>query len=148
MQQRSLRAELYFGANIPKGGVVAQSKFNEWVAQAAPWDGYTVELAQGSWKGESEPTRVLIVYGPNDDIFADQVAQLAASYRDTFHQESVAYAFVPAQFHLSESASHTATIYGDGVIQPSQAIAASELPSANDNYKVTETMLERFGNVR
>ncbi len=102
MENPSLRAELYLGAAVPgKDASVTKADFVTWLRKAVTFDGYTVQEVDGAWKGTNELTRLLIIYGPNAPTFRAEVRKIAENYGAAFHQESVAYAFIPSIFGLT-----------------------------------------------
>lgn len=79
--------QLFLGRNIPDGGYVDEydiTKFLHIVDTIV--DGYTIQEAEGVWKGEHEDTLILTVC--TDD--KDQVYDIARTYKEAFKQEAVA----------------------------------------------------------
>jgi hypothetical protein len=93
-----VREELYFGADIPTGGVVTDSLWEDFVNREVlsrfP-DGFTTLPAMGRYKyktGEikKEPTRIVIIYcSPHGLENAGKVEEIIELYKKRFSQESV-----------------------------------------------------------
>jgi hypothetical protein len=99
----SVRHLLYFGRNVPGGGVVADSALQaflaEEVAQRFP-DGFTVWEATGHWRGasgvgETERTTIMMVLQPASSDADSLVAAVAHSYKVRFLQEAVLHERAP-----------------------------------------------------
>ena len=93
----SIRHLLYFGRNVPGGGVVGDSALAgflaEEVAQRFP-DGFTIWDATGHWRGasgrtETERTMVLMILHPDGDAADSAVRAIADAYKGRFRQEAV-----------------------------------------------------------
>jgi uncharacterized protein DUF3574 len=93
------RAELYFGMNIPAGGLVSDSAWTVFlereIAPRLP-EGFTVFESVGYYlnrttgKTEREPSRVLLVYYREDQPQAARaLTELATLYKQRFNQQSV-----------------------------------------------------------
>lgn len=85
--------QLFLGRNIPTGGYVDEydlAKFLHIVDTIV--DGYTIQDAEGVWKGEHEDCMILTVC--TDD--KDQVLDIARTYKQAFDQEAVAIVTLPA----------------------------------------------------
>ena len=94
-----IREELYFGRGMPNGSIVSDSAFNAFVErEVAPRfpDGFTLTEAMGYYRVRTtgvtikEPSRVLIVYVPEDKPQKTRELQdLITIYKGLFRQESV-----------------------------------------------------------
>ena len=94
-----IREELYFGRGMPNGSIVSDSAFNGFVErEVAPRfpDGFTLTDATGYYRVRAtgvtikEPSRVLIVYVPEDQPSRTQsLNELITIYKGLFRQESV-----------------------------------------------------------
>jgi len=103
-----VRDSLYFGAALPDGGEVdaaAWQQFENDVLTPAFPDGYTVLPARGTWRGGNgattgESSRIVIVVHPDTAASAAALRDIAARYRERFHQQSVLHehGVVCAQF--------------------------------------------------
>src|SRR5262245_43216723 len=93
------RDELYFGLNIPSGGVVSDSAWTVFlereITPRLP-EGFTVFESMGYYrnqttgKTEREPSRVLLVYYREDQPQqARALTELATLYKQRFNQQSV-----------------------------------------------------------
>jgi hypothetical protein len=93
-----LRAEIYFGRNIGGRLGVGERQWARFVArELTPRfpDGLTVIDGQGQWRGPSgaivqEPSKIVIVFGPDEAPVRERVAAAAAAYKQRFKQDSVA----------------------------------------------------------
>lgn len=93
-----VREELYFGADIPGGGLVTDSLWEDFVDREVVSrfpDGFTTLAATGRYKykrGETtiEPTRIIVIYypphQPSDSLKVEEIIDL---YKKRFSQESV-----------------------------------------------------------
>lgn len=92
------REELYFGSDIPTGGIVSDSLWEDFVnseiVSRFP-DGFTTLPAMGRYKyktGEikKEPTRIIIIYYP-PQLSSDsaKIQEIIELYKKKFVQESV-----------------------------------------------------------
>lgn len=96
-EQPMVRDMLYFGLTIPGGGQVsgaAWQAFEQEVLAAAFPRGYSVLEADGHWRGSgdvmrAEPSRIVSIVHADDSASAARVREVAANYRERFHQESV-----------------------------------------------------------
>jgi hypothetical protein len=94
-----IREELYFGRGMPNGAIVSDSAFNAFVErEVVPRfpDGFTLTDAMGFYRLRTtgvtikEPSRVLIVYWPEDQPARTRALQeLVTIYKGLFRQESV-----------------------------------------------------------
>ena len=99
----SIRHLLYFGRNIPGGGVVADSALHAFLAEEVTRrfpDGFTIWDATGHWRGasgvtEQERTTVLIVLQPAAAAVDSLVREVALSYKERFRQEAVLHERAP-----------------------------------------------------
>lgn len=91
------RTELFFGMQIPTGGQVSATQWQEFVAgQIAPRfpDGFTIMEAEGQWKGENgdvvrEPSHVLLLIHSGEPDIDRKVEEIRAAYKRMFQQEAV-----------------------------------------------------------
>jgi hypothetical protein len=96
-EQLLVRDTLYFGAAIPGGGEVDANAWRQFeddtLAPAFP-KGYTLIDANGVWRGDDskatrEASRVVVIVHADTPKSAATLRDVAARYRDRFHQESV-----------------------------------------------------------
>ncbi|MGH6725480.1 MAG: DUF3574 domain-containing protein [Pseudolabrys sp.] len=93
-----LRAEIYFGRNIGGHLGVGRRQWARFMArELTPRfpGGFTVIDGQGQWRGPSgaivhEPSKIVIVFAPDDARLHERVAAAAAAYKQRFKQDSVA----------------------------------------------------------
>jgi Protein of unknown function (DUF3574) len=93
-----LRAEIYFGRNIGGHLGVGERQWARFMArELTPRfpDGLTVLDGQGQWRGRSgaivhEPSKIVIVFAPDDARLRERIAAAAAAYKQRFKQDSVA----------------------------------------------------------
>jgi hypothetical protein len=93
-----LRAEIYFGRNIGGHLGVGARQWARFVArELTPRfpGGLTVIEGQGQWRGASgsivhEPSKIVIVFVPDEAAARDRIAAAAAAYKQRFKQDSVA----------------------------------------------------------
>ena len=92
-----VRDTLYFGAALPDGGEVDATAWrqfeNDTLIPAFP-DGYSVVPAHGTWRSgtgaiTSESSRIVIVVHADTTASAAALRDIAARYRERFHQQSV-----------------------------------------------------------
>jgi hypothetical protein len=92
------REELYFGADIPTGGIVSDSLWEDFVNREVVSrfpDGFTTVPAMGRYRystGEikKEPTRIVIVfYPPRSSQDSLKLGEIIRLYKTKFSQESV-----------------------------------------------------------
>lgn len=96
-----VKATLYFGVNIPTGGMVSHERFAEYLTGVIPhFPGFTITEGHGYWKGEPEMVRMLTILAPDTKNLRHQIRAFAEQYKSMFEQEAVAYEFVPCQFTL------------------------------------------------
>jgi hypothetical protein len=96
---------LFFGRDIPGGGVVTEAQWSAFVAEViAPRfpDGFTVWRGSGHWKGDdgvavSEQTCVLEVVHRNDPAVDTKLEEIARTYRQRFNQDAVMRIRAPAE---------------------------------------------------
>ena len=92
-----VRDVLYFGRNIPGGGVVSDSAWQDFVDGTVTSRfpaGFTVWDAAGQWRGasgqvESERSKVLTLLHPGDSTSERQLAEAVSEYKRRFSQEAV-----------------------------------------------------------
>lgn len=88
---------LFFGRNIPAGGMVSDSSWNAFLAEVVTPkfpDGLTVWRAEGQWRGangglEREPVMVVEVLHPRGTVPDSVFASIARDYCQRFGQEAV-----------------------------------------------------------
>ena len=93
-----LRAEIYFGRNIGGRLGVDERQWARFMArELTPRfpDGLTVIDGQGQWRGPSgatvhEPSKIVILFVPDEQPVRERIAAAAAAYKQRFKQESVA----------------------------------------------------------
>jgi len=93
-----MRAEMYFGRNIGGHLGVGARQWARFVArELTPRfpGGFTVIDGQGQWRGPSgaivhEPSKIVIVFAPDNIRLHEAVAAAAVAYKQRFKQDSVA----------------------------------------------------------
>jgi hypothetical protein len=93
-----LRAEIYFGRNIGGRLGVGERQWARFMArELSPRfpDGLTVIDGEGQWRGPSgtivhEPSKIVILFVPDETATRDRIAAVAAAYKQRFKQDSVA----------------------------------------------------------
>jgi hypothetical protein len=87
------REELFFGLNIPTGGVVTDSAFDAFVEREVVSrfpDGFTLLPVTGYYQRTREPARVLLIfYREAESEKTRRVSEIAALYKRLFNQQSV-----------------------------------------------------------
>jgi hypothetical protein len=92
-----VRDTLYFGAALPDGSEVDAGAWRQFeddaLAPAFP-DGYSVVPARGTWRDStgattSESSRIFIVVHADTAASAKALRDIAARYRERFHQQAV-----------------------------------------------------------
>jgi len=95
---------LYFGTNIPSGGVVSADEWTTFVREVVTphfKDGLTIFEGNGQWldpRGDLVREHVMIVeiaHPPSDTVNAD-IRAIAAEYKKRFKQDAVLRVTVPA----------------------------------------------------
>jgi hypothetical protein len=93
-----VREELYFGSDIPTGGMVTDSLWEDFLnTEVVPRfpEGFTTIPAIGRYRyatGEimKEPTKIMIIfYSPESSQDSVKVGEIIQSYKTRFSQESV-----------------------------------------------------------
>lgn len=92
-----IKTELYFGMNIPSGGVVTQAEWAQFLAaEVSPRfeDGLTVFQAQGQWLGEDkivakEQSRVVVLLYQYSNMQEQAISEIITAYKTQFQQEAV-----------------------------------------------------------
>jgi hypothetical protein len=107
-EQRLVRDTLYFGASMAGGGEVDETAWHQFehdVLTPAFASGFSVLDARGAWRGSNgqthgERSRIVVIVHADTEQIARAVRDVAARYRERFHQESVLheYGVVCAQF--------------------------------------------------
>lgn len=96
-QESMIRDALFFGQSIPGGGLIADSAWQDFLAQrvtpAFP-AGFTILNAAGQWREESgaiarEPTRILVVVHTPSAGTDSTLRGIKADYMQRFRQEAV-----------------------------------------------------------
>ena len=99
------RDELYFGLSRPDGGMVSEADFaafvDEVVTPRFP-DGFTVVPVMGQFREHSgkiarEPSRVIVLLAPEDQLTSQKIDDIRAIYKQRFAQESVLLVTSPAR---------------------------------------------------
>jgi hypothetical protein len=91
------QVELYFGRNMPGGGVVSHTEFRRFLAEIVTPrfpDGLTVldgvgQFRNGKGRIVREPSKVLVLLVPDSVAVAHKLGNIAAAYKRRFRQESV-----------------------------------------------------------
>jgi hypothetical protein len=92
-----VREALYFGQSTPGGGMIADSAWEQFLAErvtpAFP-AGFTILAASGQWREASghvtrEPSRILVIVHPPDPGTDSTLRALRAEYIKRFSQEGV-----------------------------------------------------------
>jgi hypothetical protein len=107
-EQLMVRDTLYFGRAVPAGGEVDENAWRQFehdVLTPAFAQGFSVLDARGRWRGNdgetrSERSRIVVIVHADSAQIARAVRDVAARYRERFHQESVLHEYnvVCAQF--------------------------------------------------
>jgi hypothetical protein len=95
--EAATRHLLYFGRNVPGGGVVADSAIRTFLAEEVARRfpaGFTIWDATGHWQGasgrpETERTTVLLLVQPASGSVDSLVRAVAHAYKQRFSQEAV-----------------------------------------------------------
>lgn len=95
--EAAIRHLLYFGRNVPGGGVVGDSALRSFLAEEVARRfpaGFTIWDATGHWQGasgraETERTTVLLLVQPASDSADSLVRAVALAYKQRFSQEAV-----------------------------------------------------------
>jgi hypothetical protein len=97
-QKEVLVVKMYFGQTMPGGHIVqprAWTRFLSTTVTPRFPDGFTVYEAQGQWmdpkmsRPSQERSRVLEIAVPDSLATRTAITDIAKSYRETFHQQSV-----------------------------------------------------------
>ena len=95
-EQSAVHDTMYFGTSKPDGAVTDDewSKFLETVVTPRFPQGLTVTRASGQWRGDDgsiirESTYVLQLVHPDEAAKERSVTEIAAAYKDRFHQQAV-----------------------------------------------------------
>lgn len=82
---------LYFGTDIPSGGVVSEVQWRTFVDEVITprFDGHTEWIAEGHWKGAKELTHVVEIVHPPRAENDQKVHEIAAEYKRRFAQQAV-----------------------------------------------------------
>jgi hypothetical protein len=85
-----LKTELFLGGKSA-GHPIDSRAIDAWLKEAvAPtFPGFTVVFGDGYWRGEWETVRILTVIHDGEALTVLDLADIAASYKATFAQESV-----------------------------------------------------------
>lgn len=96
---------LFCGRNIPGGGSVSQAEFDAFVDEVVTArfpEGFTVYEATGVYRRDREQTMIIEIVHPYGTQYDDKVMEIAAAYRDRFHQNSVLRVIEPARLEFVE----------------------------------------------
>ena len=97
-QKEMLLVKMYFGQNLAGGQTVPARDWERFLSGTVTPrfpDGFTVYDARGQWIDPKthdlgrERTRVLEIAAPDSPAIRRQIADIARSYREAFHQQSV-----------------------------------------------------------
>ena len=93
---------LFLGRSIPDGSLVGDPEIQAFLDGAVTprFPGFTAADAAGSWRGQSEPTKILIIAHCGEPGVAAGLDAVSAEYRRTFRQEAVGRMDVPACHNL------------------------------------------------
>jgi hypothetical protein len=90
-----MRTELYFGLRMPKG-MVSEEQWNAFLKEevTSRFAGLTVVGAYGQWRDDSgkvegEPSRLVIIFHPDDAKSHTLLEEIRAHYCSKFKQQSV-----------------------------------------------------------
>jgi Protein of unknown function (DUF3574) len=92
-----VRDVLYFGRNLPTGGVVGEGEWQKFLDEVVTPRfpaGLTVVAANGQWRGhdgvlEHEQAEIVTVFHPGDEPARNAVSEVIAEYKRKFQQEAV-----------------------------------------------------------
>ena len=95
--QTLISERLYFGRNIPAGGVVSDSDWEAFLAEVITPrfpEGLTVSRSQGQWRDKNsiiqrEDSFVLDLLHPDDAKSEQSVQEIMTAYKTRFKQEAV-----------------------------------------------------------
>lgn len=96
---------LFCGRNIPGGGSVSQADFDAFVDEVVTArfpEGFTVFEATGVYRRDREQTMIIEIVHPYGKSFDDKVMEIAAAYRERFHQNSVLRVTEPSRLEFVE----------------------------------------------
>lgn len=106
----ALRAEIFFGrlkkADHPAmpGVWITDQQFKLFLQRKlSNFPGFTVLAADGWWKGEKEPSSVVVLYGSDNEAFKREVGAIARAYAEEHNQEAVAFSFDEVPFYLASA---------------------------------------------
>ena len=97
-QKEMLLVKLYFGQSLPGGHTVQPRAWTRFVSTAITPrfpDGFTVYDAYGQWMDPKKPrpsrerSKVEEIAAPDSVAVRAAITDIARSYRETFHQQSV-----------------------------------------------------------
>lgn len=96
-------SRLFFGANIPEGGVVSEAEWQTFLKEIATPrfpEGLTVIEGRGQWQGENgviekETSHVLEILNEGDSEATKKIDEIIGEYKSRFHQEAVLLVKVP-----------------------------------------------------
>ena len=97
MQYQQIKTTMYLGRNIDNSQIplsdgfvydFALSRFLK-VVVTPEFPGFTVQHADGYWRGELESVVILTVLHDGAESALDKLASIAHAYRIQFHQEAV-----------------------------------------------------------
>ena len=82
---------LYFGTQKPDGTHVTYFDFYSFLVESVTprFSGYTVIDSTGFWKGDSEPTYMVIILHEGVKVTDKLINQIRKEYKELFNQESV-----------------------------------------------------------
>lgn len=97
-QKEMLIVKMYFGQNMPGGRTVQSRAWTHFLSAAVTSrfpDGFTVYDAYGQWmdpkmsKPGQERSKVVEIAAPDSLAARTAITDIARSYRESFHQQSV-----------------------------------------------------------
>ena len=99
------REEMYFGLSRPDGGMVSDVDFSKFVDDVITPrfpDGFTIVPVIGQYREHSgkiahEPSRIIVVFSPDDPLTRQKIDDIRALYKQRFAQESVLLVTSPAK---------------------------------------------------
>lgn len=87
----AVRTEIFCGFSTPRA-TVTDREFRDFLDRSVTPrfpDGYTVQSAEGLWKGSGEPSRILVIVHPDTADASGKIELIRKEYKFRFDQESV-----------------------------------------------------------
>lgn len=93
--EETYRLRMFFGLSLPSGGAVSLEQWQTFQSEqlATTFDGFNVVDSVGFYKGKPERSKIVTLIVKEQEIA--KAKQLAKSYAEKFHQESVMIVKVP-----------------------------------------------------